>query len=143
MKKLILASLLILAGGAFIWVRFFGDQWLEGFNEERQTAAENFRQQGRLIGERTNQQGCLDKALKDVASCHSPLCSVDAGNFFKACVETSAPSASFCESVPAYQSKISEEEKNWARYGCWDINNASEGCRLLKRQQQAFCSNIN
>jgi len=141
-KKLILSALVVIGVGGYLWVELFSDEWLAEFNDERQTSAQEFRQQGQSFGQQSDQQGCFDKALKDVEDCRSPICMVDSGNFLRGCFETSAETPNFCEGVPAYQEKITEDEKSWARYGCWDINNKSDGCRLLKRQQQALCSNI-
>ena len=142
MKKLILLVLVLLTVGGYIWVKFFSDQWLSDFNDERQASAQAFRLQGQEFGREATQQGCFDQALKSVEGCRSPICMVDSGNFLRGCFETGTESPNFCEGVPAYQAKITEDEKSWARYGCWDINNKSEGCRLLKRQQQALCSNM-
>lgn len=142
MKKLILSALVVIGVGGYLWVELFSDEWLAEFNDERQASAQEFRQQGQSFGQQSDQQGCFDKALKDVEDCRSPICMVDSGNFLRSCFETSAETPNFCEGVPAYQEKITEDEKSWARYGCWDINNKSDGCRLLKRQQQALCSNI-
>lgn len=142
MKKLILITLVLLGLAGYVWVKFFSDEWLADFNDERQASAEEYRQQGQLFGKQADQQGCFDQALKDVEDCRSPICMVDSGNFLRGCFETSELTPNFCEGVPAYQDKITEDEKSWARYGCWDINNKSDGCRLLKRQQQALCSNI-
>ena len=142
MKKLLLLALVVIGVGGYLWVELFSDEWLAEFNDERQASAQEFRQQGQSFGQQSDQQGCFDKALKDVEDCRSPICMVDSGNFLRGCFETSAETLNFCEGVPAYQEKITEDEKSWARYGCWDINNKSDGCRLLKRQQQALCSNI-
>lgn len=142
MKKFFLTALLLSCGAGFVWFKFYSDAWLAEFNSERQTSALAFREKGQSFGAQTTQQGCFDQALKSVEDCRSPICMVDSGNFLRGCFETSAPTVDFCEGVPAYQSKITEEEKSWARYGCWDIKNKSDGCRLLKRQQQALCSNI-
>lgn len=142
MKKWILLALLLSAAAGYLWVKFFSDAWLAEFNDERQASAAEFRQQGRVFGEQSDQQGCFDNALKSVEDCRSPICMVDSGNFLRGCFETSEESPNFCEGVPAYQAEISEEEKSWAKFGCWDIDNKSDGCRLLKRQQQALCSQI-
>lgn len=142
MKRLILIALAVVGVAGYVWVKFFSDAWLAEFNDERRASAEEFRSEGQLFGKNSTQQGCFDQALKSVEDCRSPICMVDSGNFLRGCFETSAPTPNFCEGVPAYQTKITEDEKSWARYGCWDINNKSDGCRLLKRQQQALCSNI-
>lgn len=142
MKKLILLVLVLLAAAGYIWTQFYSDAWLAEFNDERAASAEEFRKQGQLFGQQSTQQGCFDQALKNVEDCRSPICMVDSGNFLRGCFDTSAPTPNFCDQVPAYQQKITEDEKSWARYGCWDIDNKSDGCRLLKRQQQALCSNI-
>ena len=142
MKRVILLALVLVGVAGYIWVKFYSDEWLAEFNDERQNAAAEFRQQGQAFGQQSTQQGCFDQALTSVEDCRSPICMVDSGNFLRGCFETSAETPNFCEGVPAYQTKITEDEKSWARYGCWDINNKSDGCRLLKRQQQALCSNI-
>lgn len=142
MKKLVLLALVITGIGAYVWIEFFSDAWLAEFNDERQASAQALRQQGQTFGKDSDQQSCLEQALKDVDDCRSPICMVDSGNFLRGCFETSAPTPNFCDGVPNYQEPISEDEKSWAKYGCWDINNKSDGCRLLKRQQQALCSNI-
>jgi hypothetical protein len=141
-KKLILIALVLSAAAGYIWVKLYSDDWLTQFNDERQASAEALRQQGQKFGQNSTQQGCFDEALKSVEDCRSPICMVDSGNFLRGCFETSSDTPNFCEGVPAYQSKITEDEKSWARYGCWDIDNKSDGCRLLKRQQQALCSDI-
>lgn len=140
MKRYILLALLLLGAAFWYWAHFYGDAWLAEFNDERaQTAAAQL-DRGRVFGQNQTQQGCFDSALEEIADCRSPICTVDTGHFLRGCWERASETAGFCDGVPAWNDKISEDEKSWARYGCWDMNNKSDGCRVLMRQRQQLCS---
>ncbi len=146
MKRTILLSLLVIillaVVGCFVFedeVRAYKAQWLSDFNQARESAAAAQHDLGLAFGKQQDQNGCFEKALGDIADCRSPICTIDTGNFLRACWEVSTPVSGFCEGVPAYNEEITEDEKSWARYGCWDMNNKSDGCRILMRQKQQLC----
>jgi hypothetical protein len=139
-KKILLACLLLaLVAGGWFWSQ--KDEWLAEFNAERAEEAERFRSAGLEFGQTHDQQACLDKALSDFDSqCSGFSCTVKYGRFLDACLETARPAPAFCEGVPPYREEPSEEDKSWARDTCWGQDIRGEGCRLLLRQQQYFCS---
>ena len=142
MKRVILALVILSGLGFYFWVELYGDAWLVAFNDERQQTTDQQLATGRALGETLNQQGCFDEALLRVDNCHAFNCTVDVGNLLRGCWETSQPAPKFCESVPAYQDKMTEDDKTWARHGCWDLNSKSQGCRLLMRQKQQLCESV-
>ncbi|WP_417585016.1 hypothetical protein [Nitrincola sp.] len=141
MRKKIVWTLLALSLLFVIWAVFFSPQWLEGFNQQRADEASVFRQQGLTAGEQMDQQGCQDQALTGFAACSDSnfVCTVNQGVFLKSCFEVAAPTNGFCDGVPAFHDKATEEEKDWAKYNCWDMDIRGEGCRLLLRQRIEFC----
>lgn len=138
-KKFIWATLFVIVGGIFIaWLT--QDLWLPGWNKELQDKSVEFRERGLSFGERADQQACLDEALTSFNTCSGFACTITHGKFLKACWENAAPTEGFCEGVPVYSEKPSDDDKSWARHACWDRDIRGEGCRLLMRQQQFLCS---
>ena len=130
------AGLLLVAGLVYVWSQ---SSWLDNFNADRNQEYTDKRDAGLAFGQNHNQNQCLTQALKGFNECTGYTCTIGNGKFLKACLETAEPSADFCDGVPAYQEDITEDEKTWARHTCWDLNIASDGCRLLLRQKQFFC----
>ncbi|WP_235017455.1 hypothetical protein [Nitrincola tapanii] len=139
-KKRTLWILVLLSVALIVWL--LAPSWLQGFNQNRQEEAQAQREAGLLAGQTSDQQGCLDQALRAFDLCPDSnfVCTVAQGTFLKACWEMAAPSEGFCEGVPEFTEKPTEDAKEWARYTCWEKNIRGEGCRLLLRQQQQLCS---
>jgi hypothetical protein len=138
-KKSLLVMLLILVVAAlYAWVN--RDSWLVDFNQERAATTVKFKQDGQTFGKKSNQQACLDRALNQFDGCLGFSCTVNQGVFLKACLSQAEESIGFCAGVPKYREKPTEDDKSWAKHYCWDNNIGGEGCRLLMKQQQYFCS---
>lgn len=115
-------------------------EWLADFNSERAELAASWRNDGLAFGRQQDQAACLTRALTDFDGCTGYQCTVNHGRFLRACLETAAPSEAFCDGVPAFRNELTEDDKSWAKYSCWERNIRGEGCRMLMRQQQLFCS---
>ncbi len=141
MKKFWWILLTILIGlGIYAWVELQGEQWLKDYNQEMGQQAAEYRQRGVELGATTDQQGCLDQTLEQFNSCFGYECTVNHGQFLKACWSASAPTEGFCDETPEFREKPSEEDKSWAKFYCIDRNIRDAGCRLLMRQKQFHCS---
>lgn len=116
------------------------EAWLATFNEERQAQTALFKQQGSDFANQADQQACLDEALERFDGCMGYACTVNHGVFLKACLAKANPTPNFCNGVPEFRDKPTEDDKSWAKYACWDLDIRGEGCRLLMRQQSYFCS---
>ncbi|GGC10062.1 hypothetical protein GCM10011352_40660 [Marinobacterium zhoushanense] len=140
LKKVMLALLAIaVVGGGYLWLN--RDRFVAEFNQQRAADAQRFHAAGIEFGRNHDQQACLDKALSDFdTQCTGFECTVRYGKFLKACLDSSSVNPAFCQGVPAFNEELSEEDKNWARQSCWGRDIRGEGCRLLMRQQQLFCS---
>ncbi len=138
-KKLIGGVLLALTiVSVMFWLN--REAWLENFNNERSEEKARFTQAGLNFATENNQQECLNKALQEFDGCLGYSCTVNNAIFLKACLSKAAISPNFCDGVPAFEEKPSEDAKSWAKYYCWDNNIRGEGCRLLMKQQSFFCS---
>ncbi|MFC6670646.1 hypothetical protein [Marinobacterium aestuariivivens] len=137
-SKVLLGLLLLLLAASF-WAWRYGPGWLVQFNAQQQQARTASEAEGHGFGRQSDQQGCLDRALTDFNACSGYDCTLQQDFFLKACLEEAAPSAGFCDGVPAYREQPSEDDKTWARHRCWDLDIRGEGCRLLLRQQQYWC----
>lgn len=138
-SKFIWGTLFVIAGGIFVaWV--VQDQWLPEWNKELADRSAEFRSNGLEFGKTADQQACFDEALTSFNRCSGFACTITHGKFLKACWETAELTEGFCEGVPAYNEKPSDDDKSWARHACWDRDIRGEGCRLLMRQQQFLCS---
>ncbi len=133
-----ISFVLVIIIGLYAWVN--KDRWLMEFNQSRVEQTEQFKSAGDRYGMSNDQQACLDKALNEFDGCLGYSCTVNQGIFLKACLNQAQPSPGFCEGVPEYREKPTEDDKSWAKYYCWDNNIRGEGCRLLMKQQQYFCS---
>lgn len=122
------------------WWQDVKTEWLAGFNAERAEAAARWRNDGLAFGRLNDQQTCLEQSLRNFDGCTGFECTVNHGRFLKACLETAASSDGFCQDVPAFRDEPTEDDKAWAKDECWGRNVRGEGCRLLMRQQQLFCS---
>ncbi|WP_027858370.1 hypothetical protein [Marinobacterium jannaschii] len=141
MKKFWWLLLILLALGSYAWIEFRGAQWLDEYNQEMGAQAEEFRQRGAALGATTDQQGCLDQTLEQFNECFGYECTVNHGQYLKACWSKSAPTEGFCDDTPAFRDKPTEDDKSWAKFYCIDRNIRDAGCRLLMRQKQYLCSN--
>ncbi|MBA4503606.1 hypothetical protein [Marinobacterium marinum] len=122
------------------WWQAAKSEWLADFNAERAEQAAQWRDRGLTFGRGNGQTACLEKALGDFDGCTGFECTVNHGRFLKACLETAEPDEGFCEEVPAFREEPTEDDKTWAKHACWERDIRGEGCRLLMRQQQLFCS---
>jgi len=139
LKKILLITLgIIVVLSVLGWLN--RESWLADFNADRAYQTAEFKKSGRLFGQEHNQQACLDKTLRSFDGCLGFSCTVNQGIFLRACLSVAKASPGFCEGVPPYREKPTEDDKSWAKYYCWDRNIRGEGCRLLMKQQQFFCS---
>jgi hypothetical protein len=137
----IIWALIILSGiGFYLWAEFAGDDWLAEFNSERQQAAAEFIAKGEAEGKLKTDQACFDDAIGQIAECLSISCTVDAGQYLRGCWGVAERAEGFCDGVPEFQEEKTEEEKEWARFACYDLNSRGDGCRLLMRQKQQHCA---
>lgn len=145
MGKKIGIVFLVLTAAFAVWYVLYSEQWLASFNQERQEDAAHYRALGLEAGRLTDQQGCEDTALDNFVACEDSnfVCTVNQGEFLKACYETAAATDGFCNGLPAFNEKASEDEKDWVKYNCWDMNIRGEGCRLLLRQRLQLCDTLN
>lgn len=139
-KKILLALLAVaLAAAAYLWLN--RDRIASDFNQQREAESKAFHAAGREYGLKHNQQECLDKALTDFdTQCTGFSCTVRYGKFLHSCLQSAQPDPEFCRDVPPFHEEKTEEDKNWARETCWGRDIRGEGCRILLRQQQQFCS---
>lgn len=137
-KFLLFLVVIMLIGSGYLWLN--REAWLADFNAERAQQRDEYRQSGELFGSSNTQQTCLAHTLASFDGCTGFHCTVNHGVFLKACLAKAAPSGDFCHEVPTYRDEPTEEDKTWAKHTCWDQNIRGEGCRLLLRQQQLFCS---
>ncbi|WP_415892899.1 hypothetical protein ACMXYN_17605 [Neptuniibacter sp. PT8_73] len=138
-KKIVWGILLLLAAGIFLaWLT--QDKWLPGWNQELADQNNEFQQRGLALGQKADQQTCLEEALSSFNQCSGFSCTIKHGKFLKACLQNASPSENFCKDVPEFREERTEDDKSWARHACWSRDVRGEGCRLLMRQQQLFCS---
>lgn len=139
MKKLLLIALaLTVLLSLLFWLN--RESWLADFNQQRAEQKAQYRQAGHEYGQQHHQQDCLDTALRNFDGCMGFNCTVNQGLFLKACLSQAKVSPGFCDGVPAFREEPTEDDKSWRKYACWDRNIRGEGCRLLMKQQQFFCS---
>lgn len=137
--KIVWATLLLIVLGIFgAWLT--QDYWLPGWNKELAEESIAFRERGTSFGQSADKQACLEETLTSFDRCSGFACTVKHGKFLNACLKTASISQDFCKDVPVYNEKRSEDDKTWARESCWGRDIRGEGCRLLMRQQQLFCS---
>ncbi len=137
----VLSGLALMTLALGIWAWFGAPQWVEQFNDRQREARTSFQAQGRLFGQSADQQACLTRSLADFNNgCMGYDCTLEQDYFLKACLEVAAPTPGFCDAVPAYRNRATEDDKSWAKFTCWENDIRGEGCRLLLRQQQYWCS---
>lgn len=141
MFKKILWTLLVtaLVAAGYLWMN--RDGIVAEFNQQREAESRAYHAAGQEYGLDHNQRECLDKALSDFDNeCTGFSCTVRYGKFFHSCLQTAQPDPDFCQGVPPYHEEKTEEDKAWARETCWQRDIRGEGCRIILRQQQLFCS---
>lgn len=138
-KKLVWGVIFVIIIGIFgAWLT--QDSWLPGWNAELAQEVEEYERRGLALGKVEGQQACLEETLTSFDQCSGFTCTVKHGKFLNACLAHATPDESFCKNVPVYKEERSEDDKTWARESCWGRDIRGEGCRLLMRQQQFFCS---
>lgn len=139
LKKILLLLLLVIIGFCTLfWMN--KEQWLADFNQQRQQQSAIFKQKGIDFAKTANQQQCMEQSFKQLGSCFEFDCTLDQGVFVKACIETAAPSANFCDAVPKTADKLTQDDKDWLKDSCWDKDVNGEGCRFMYKQQIQFCT---
>ena len=140
-KKIWLGILLVTVAG-LLWAWLAGPQWLAEWNQASQVEQQAFEQRGASLGGSTDQQGCFEAALTSFDQCQDSeyKCTVNNGILLKACWQSSLPSEGFCDAVPAFADKPSEDDKAWMKDSCFAAGVNASGCRLLMRQKQQLCS---
>ena len=139
-KKLWMALLALVVLGGLVLGWMYNSGWVDDFNAEQNRVLQERTEAGLQFGARANQQQCLDQALADFDGCLGYQCTVASGRFLKACLSKAAISEGFCDGVPEFREKPTEDDKEWAKDYCLDNNIRGDNCRLLMRQQQLFCS---
>ncbi len=142
-KKLWRALLIVALLGAVISAVLFWlnrEQWLADFNLERQQQTEKYTQMGSLFAKTATQDQCLQQSFSQLGKCFAAKCTLDQAVFLKTCLAGAASSEHFCDGVPNYSKKMSEEAKKWLKDGCWNKDLNGESCRFLLKQQSYFCS---
>lgn len=138
-KKMVWGVIFLLVAAVFLaWIT--QDKWLPDWNKELAEQTTEFQQKGLALGKTADQQTCLEEALLSFNQCSGFSCTIKHGKFLKACWANATPTENFCEGVPEFREKRTEDDKSWARHACWSRDIRGEGCRLLMRQQQQFCS---
>ncbi len=137
-KFLFLLVGMLVAGIALLW--FSKSTWLPQWNAELADQAQAYKAEGLALGQQHDQDFCLAESLTRFNQCSGFACTVNHGILLKSCLQEAAPSYGFCDDVPAFQEKPSEDDKSWARDYCWQRDVRGDGCKLLMRQQQYFCS---
>lgn len=142
MIKKILLLLLLLGAVMAVAFWFTREEWLQGFNQQRQAEKAEYAAKGRLFAETATQNQCMQQSIKDFGNCLSFDCTVNHGVFLKSCLGSAASSDNFCDGVPLYLDKPTQADKEWLKDQCWDKDINGEGCRFLVKQQIYFCSQI-
>jgi hypothetical protein len=140
MIKKILGLLVLISLIAAVIFWFNREQWLADFNQERQQKAQEFKEKGLLFAQDANQQQCIEEGLEQLKQCFAFDCTLDQGVFLKSCLSQAKPSAQFCEEVPEYHEKLTEDDKYWLKDQCWDEKLNSDSCKFLYKQKIHFCS---
>lgn len=116
------------------------DHWLPQWNQSIADQTTEYHEKGLSFAATHDQVACLDEALTEYNLCKGFSCTLIHGKFLRACLSEASATEGFCDDVPAFNEKATEDEKTWARHACWDKNIGGDGCRLLMRQQQFFCA---
>jgi len=127
----VLFALLLGAGGVgYIWWRASGEELIE--------AAQQARDEGRALGETTNNAGCVASAMERIADCEGLRCEVPAQAFLAGCLASSEATPGFCTGVPRKREIV--ETVRW-RAGICDAEqlSADGSCGRLLKAVQEFC----
>lgn len=139
-KKIILGILVsIVLVIAIAWIT--QDRWLPQWNQELAQQSVEYRDRGVAYAQTHDQAACLEEALTQFNTCSGFACTINHGKFLRACLDNAAATEGFCAEVPEFNEKATEDDKTWARHYCWDRDIRGDGCRLLMKQTQFFCSN--
>lgn len=138
-KKIVLAILLLIVGGIILaWLT--QSYWLDDWNQKLADQTTEHRERGLALGREADQSRCFEETLTNFDRCSGFACTISHGKFLKACWSVAKPTPGFCDDVPEFNEERSDDDKSWARHGCWGRDIRGEGCRLLMRQQQQMCS---
>lgn len=141
MKKLQIILGILLIGALSLYFLQQSD-WLDQFNEERNADFQQAFSEGEGFGQGHDQAQCLQQTLQQFDGCNGFECTVYHGRYLRGCLNTAAQSQDFCKDVPEFRDTPTEDDKSWAKFYCIERNIRGEGCRLLMRQQQKYCSDL-
>ena len=87
---------------------------------------------------RTDEQGCLDEAVRRVKDCDGVICSAKVGMFEVRCFTAAKQTVGFCDGVPRLTSEGANEE--WMAERCPGLGlEDEEQCAVVVSVRQAYC----
>lgn len=92
---LVVCFVLLIAG-----VVGLGLYWWSHHKQELFEASEKQIEAGEAFGKQTDEQGCLDEAIKRYKENRGFVGSISTGLFLRSCLEASRPTPGFCDQVP-------------------------------------------
>jgi len=129
---------LLLIGAIVVVVGIFALNYLE---KQLGESTQKFEVEGREFGKTTDQQGCISDGMRRSASIG--LLEFSAGiqlsAYVDACLETSKPTANFCDGVPSFWSM---KETEWGSAMCRKagVDPERTACVLITKRKHQFCS---
>jgi hypothetical protein len=134
-KVLIIAGTCVLLGG-FALVAAGMYWWVHHGRELVQSGADSI-QEGDRLGGSTDNQGCMNEALSRYKQHQGIGGSISTSLFLKSCLDSSRPTAGFCDDVPTPTEFIKAAE--WETRKCEEAGLRDPGCPQLYAQVQQYC----
>lgn len=130
---LILLAVFAIAGLGAYWWSQNGQRLVEGVQQARN--------EGLTFGRSTDNAGCLNEALSRHRAHHGFSDAISNNLFLNGCLETSRPTAGFCEGVPP--SDEFGATVGWQMEQCREAGISDNYCGQLFQQVQQHCERRN
>ena len=86
----------------------------------------------------TDEQGCLDEAVRRVRGCDGVICSAKVAMFEVGCFTEAKQTVGFCDGVPSIKSE--DRKEKWMAERCPELGlEDEEQCALVVSVRQAYC----
>ena len=128
----------------FIAMIVAGVVWFNANKDELATdfkaKVEEIHAEASTFAQATDQQGCLDEAVRRASACggFSPMCEAHAGIFGRICLDEARPTAGLCNGVPKPDAIM--DTVTWAAEVCTKYEGVPmDRCQRIYQPLQKFC----
>lgn len=126
----VVIAVALAAGGGFYWWKNYGEGMVEGMSKTVE--------EGQGYGREADESKCVNESVERYKRDRGIGGAIKARIFLKGCLESSAPSAGFCDGVPT-KTEFSRSGE-WKSEKCQQAGLNDELCPQIFEEMQEYCA---